>query len=262
MPQEILKQLGFSDKEVKIYLAILHAGKATPTQIAKETGINRTTVYSVASDLIKKGIIAEDLGGTKSYLVALPIQDLANLTKQEEEKLTIQKNLITQAISQLQEVAKDAPYHIPKIVFIPEDQLDSYLYSRTPMWNQSLLERGGIYWGLQDETFAKRHVEWIDWYFKRPDSQKITLNILTNESEFEKSVKKLQAYERRNILFWKKAEDFQSNMWVSGDFVLFVNTRQHPFYLIELYDMAIAASMRQLFKGIWDELAASKKPSI
>ncbi len=254
MPQEILKQLGFSDKEAKIYLAIIRASKATPTQIARETGINRTTVYSVASDLIKKGIISEDLGGTKTYLVALPLEDLVNLTKQEEEKLTIQKNLITQAISQLQEITKDAPYQIPKLVFIPEDQLENYLYTRTPLWNKSIREKDGIYWGFQDQTFAKQYTKWIDWYWNDPDSKDVTLKILTNESEFEKTTMKAKGYERRNILFWKKGEDFQSNTWINGDFVIFVNTRQHPYFLIELYDVAIASSLRALFKGIWNEL--------
>ncbi|MDP2656560.1 MAG: helix-turn-helix domain-containing protein [bacterium] len=261
MPQEILKQLGFSDKEAKIYLAILHAGKTTPTQIAKETGINRTTVYSVASDLIKKGIIAEDLGSTKTYLVALPLQDLANLTKQEEEKLDIQKNLITQAITQLQEATKDAPYHIPKLIFISEEQLENYLYSRLPIWSESLLERDGIFWGFQDHTFATEYVKWIDWQWKQPFSQNVSLNMLTNESEFETKIMKPRDYNRRNLLFWKKGANFQSSTWVNGDYVVFVNTRQHPFYLIELYDKTIADSMRHLFKGIWDEIE-SKKPSI
>lgn len=58
-----------------------------PTDIAKTTNINRATVYSIAKELIKKAVIAEDLGGKSRYLVALPPQDLDQLVKKEEKKI-------------------------------------------------------------------------------------------------------------------------------------------------------------------------------
>ena len=83
MLQQLLKQLEFSEKESQVYLAVLAQGKILPVDVAKITNINRATVYSVAKELIKKGVIAEDLGGKARYLVALPPKDLDKLaTKQ------------------------------------------------------------------------------------------------------------------------------------------------------------------------------------
>jgi sugar-specific transcriptional regulator TrmB len=76
MENELLNRLGFSDKEITVYTAILRYGKISPASLAKLTKLNRTTVYSVAKELIKQGVIAEDLGGPSLLLVAKSPQAL------------------------------------------------------------------------------------------------------------------------------------------------------------------------------------------
>jgi predicted transcriptional regulator len=49
-----LKNLGLSEKEIAVYLEVLKHGRVGPTQVSKITKINRTTVYSVAKELMKK----------------------------------------------------------------------------------------------------------------------------------------------------------------------------------------------------------------
>ncbi len=71
MIEEILKKLDFNDKEIQIYLAILQHGKMTPSAVSKVTKINRTTVYSTAKELVKKGVMKEDFGGYIRSFVAL-----------------------------------------------------------------------------------------------------------------------------------------------------------------------------------------------
>lgn len=57
MYEEILIQNGFSKKEAKVYLATLEYGEATISMIARKTKIERPTVYDIAEDLKKRGII-------------------------------------------------------------------------------------------------------------------------------------------------------------------------------------------------------------
>jgi hypothetical protein len=51
--------------------------------------------------------------------------------------------------------------------------------------------------------------------------------------------------------FWDKAKNFTTTTWVMGDYVALINTRMHPFSLIEIHDQAFAENFRQIFKGIW-----------
>lgn len=248
MIQEILKKLDFSEKEVDIYLAILQRGKITPADLAKTTGINRTTVYSVTKELVKRGIVSEDLGGETLSFVALPPQDLNLMLKKEEKRLTEKKDLLAKAMGELNQFAKNTKYSIPKIVFIGEDDVEQYLYKQTPLWNESMLKYDGIYWGFQDKGFVRHFEEWIDWYWADPSTKLINLQLMSNESAEALKKKK---FPRRKIKFWKETKDFSATTWIMGDYVTMIVTSQRPHYLVEIYDAVLAHNMREIFKGIW-----------
>ena len=97
----LLEKLGFNTKESEVYLAILKQGKVTHAEVAKITGINRTTVYSIAKELAAKGVVTEDLGSPKTSLLALPPQDLENIIFKEEKKLANKKIALNKAIDEL-----------------------------------------------------------------------------------------------------------------------------------------------------------------
>lgn len=55
--QEVLEQFGLSGNEATVYRSALELGQTSPFAIAKSTGIPRTTVYTVLTDLALKGLI-------------------------------------------------------------------------------------------------------------------------------------------------------------------------------------------------------------
>lgn len=248
MIQELLKQLGFSEKEIAIYIAVLQKGKVSPSDVAKTTGINRTTVYSVAKDLIKRGVISEDLGiDSTRYLVALPLNDL----KQEEErKIENKKKTLNQAIEELSILSKDAKYTVPKIVFIDGKNLEKYLYKQSKTWSKSIMKRDGIWWGFQDVSYVEHYEKIIDWYWKEVAPPELSLKLLTNKSPLEQEMAKKQ-YPQRKIKFWSNTKQFTASTWVCGDYVVMIITSQKPHYLVEIYDATLAHNMRETFKGLW-----------
>ena len=44
MFESFLQELGLSEKEAKVYLALLQFDRSTINELAKKTGVNRTTV--------------------------------------------------------------------------------------------------------------------------------------------------------------------------------------------------------------------------
>lgn len=251
MINDILKKMGFNEKEVDLYLAILQRGKITPADLARITGINRTTVYSATKELIKKGVIAEDLGGEIMYLVALPPQDLNLVIKKEEQKLMEKKDLVAKAIVELSSLAKYTKYSVPKIVYIAEDDIENYLYKQTPAWNESLMKYGGCWWGFQDASFVKYFEKWIDWYWQTGSPKEMQLQLLSNKSAETAKKKK---YPNRKIKIWKGAKDFTATVWINGDYVVMIITGQSPKYLVEINDTVLAHNMREIYKGIWESI--------
>lgn len=251
MIQELLKKLGFSAKEAEVYLAILESGKVTPADVAKLTGINRTTVYSVAKELVKRGVVNEDLGGETLYLIALPPQDLNQLAKKEEKDLQEKKKLITEAIGELKNYAKNTKYSVPKIVFIGEDDLENYLYKQSPVWNDSIAKYDNTWWGFQDSSFVRYYEDWIDWYWQKGSSKITKLKLLSDQKA--ETIKK-EKYTNRQIKFWSENNNFTATTWVNGDYVVMIVTSQHPNYLVEIHDSVLAHNMREIFKGLWKQV--------
>jgi sugar-specific transcriptional regulator TrmB len=254
MINETLNKLGLGEKETAIYLAVLGQGKATPAHIAQLTKINRTTVYSVAKDLVKKGFISEDLGGQSTYLLASPPQDLKHLVQKEEKELENKKKLIDSAITELQNFSKNTKYAIPKINFIQEEDLENYLYKRSDEWHASIMKYDGILWGFQDHTFAQAYEKWIDWEWRTGGPKDLRLRLFSNESGIEEKNKAKEYSNRRQIKYWRGKENFTGTIWVHGDYLILVQTRTRPHYLVEIYDQLLASNMREFFKGIWEQI--------
>ncbi|MEK7105120.1 MAG: helix-turn-helix domain-containing protein [Patescibacteria group bacterium] len=252
MLHQTLEKLGFTKKEIEVYLALLQHGKMAPAEVAKLTRISRPTVYSVAKELIKKGVVLEDLGGKSRTLIAKKPQDLAILVNREQKALDEKKKIVQNAIEELSRVAQNTKYAIPKIVFIPEEELNNYLYKQTVTWNESIHNTDGIYWGFQDNTLVDHYQEWIDWYWHQPIKTPM-LNLLSNASDTERRMD-MKAYKNRNIRFWSESGSFTATTWVMGNYVTMIVTNKHPHYLIEIHDAMMAQNLRQLFKGIWKSL--------
>lgn len=65
-----LQNLGLSEKEAKIYIALLQLGPATPYQIAKKAELKRPTAYVIAEELVEKGLIVHVPGEEKKRYIA------------------------------------------------------------------------------------------------------------------------------------------------------------------------------------------------
>ncbi len=55
--RRLIEDMGFSDKKAETYLCLLKMGEVTASQIAKNAGIKRTTVYNILPELLHDGLI-------------------------------------------------------------------------------------------------------------------------------------------------------------------------------------------------------------
>ncbi len=62
MDQDLLKlleQSGFTEKEARVYLALLELGQGTVTKISRLTELKRSIIYVILEGLIKRGYVSE-----------------------------------------------------------------------------------------------------------------------------------------------------------------------------------------------------------
>ncbi len=82
---QLLQKLGFSENEIKVYLATLESGLASAQIIAEKAGVKRTTAYSVLAYLVNRGVVGKSKIKGKTRFLAEPPKRLLLLTREIEE---------------------------------------------------------------------------------------------------------------------------------------------------------------------------------
>lgn len=73
MDIDALKAIGFGDKEATIYLTLLQIGSAPASKVAKELGMDRTTVYYILLRMLEQGLVNQTIKGrTKRFAATDP----------------------------------------------------------------------------------------------------------------------------------------------------------------------------------------------
>lgn len=248
MNDRLLSSLGIMGNEARLYKAVLKARSATPVVLSKMTGIKRTTAYHMARVLVDKGLLVED--STKRPRVFLPAspQDIQEIIDQEKKKLNVREKKLKELANELSRVVAPESYSVPQIRFVEEEKLGQFLYKETMKWHESIMKTDATWWGFQDHTFIDNYSKITDWYWKRA-KEPLSVKLLSNQSETERKISR--KYPRRTIKFWNKANNFVSTTWAVGDYVVMINTRQHPYYLVEIHDVTLAHDLREVFKNLW-----------
>ena len=253
MLEKVLNDLGLGHKEQIIYKLILERGKIAPALLSRLSKINRTTVYSVAAELKEKGLIVEDLGGRTLYYLPVSDKELEKVLRKEEEKMLQKKNSILELQEFLRQVPQSKTFSIPKIRFVDEIDLEKYLYEATPRWIQSSEATNKIWWAFQDHTFPAKFENYIDWTWELELEKKMEVKVLTNESKSEENLDKKYYSKNRHKKYLPDSE-LNISQWVVGNYIIYVMTRERPYYLVEIHDSVIAHNTASLFKRIWEGL--------
>jgi sugar-specific transcriptional regulator TrmB len=85
--EQILKEYGLSDNEVKIYLANLMLGTAKANEIARKADILRTTSYEVLKSLVAKGLVSHVIKSGVKYFEAADPKILVSVLEERKKKI-------------------------------------------------------------------------------------------------------------------------------------------------------------------------------
>lgn len=93
--KSVLEDLGLSDGEIKVYLALLKLGSNPVSKIKEESGLHRTTIYDFIEKLINKGLVSYVVKNNIKFYSAIHPSKLMDFIKDKEINLKeILPNLI------------------------------------------------------------------------------------------------------------------------------------------------------------------------
>lgn len=83
-----LTQIGFTEYEAKVYLALLHENPATGYQLSKKSGVPRSMVYETLGRLSARGAALESVEGRVTFYTPLPPDLLMDHYEDEQRRMT------------------------------------------------------------------------------------------------------------------------------------------------------------------------------
>lgn len=254
--EQLFDQLGFSQAETKLYLALAENGKSGATALAKRVGIPRSTAYSLLDALIEKGLVSKEQEADGAIFAPRPPTVFTQLVRMEAEEITQKFRSRTEAAMELERELKplfrEDSYRAPRIqVFEGRKNIESMLYGYEEDWQRQVMAHDCIWWGYQDVDFVPSYRKWLDHYWAKLLPQE-KIQLLSNRSEVEKNLKK--KLRQRIIRQLPRDMEFSSTIWVLGEYVVMIMTRQQPHYAFQLRDKAFADNQRTIFQLLWRTL--------
>lgn len=237
-----IKKLGLSDKEAKVYIAILKLGQAPVAEVAIHSGINRATAYVILEELKKKGLVSTFLKGKKTYFAAESPERLSNLFKIEESKIKESFSGLKKILPDLDRLYESRGEH-PKVRFfegsiginsLREDILKTktkFLYQILPLdiAQSSVSEKK-----FQDEKIKKLY------------------NIPSKSIYYNKKGRIFP--EKSGKAEYKFLKDkFETEVIIYGEKIAFINTKKNPVGII-IDDKAVSQTVRIFFGALWEFL--------
>ncbi len=101
MNTQILKEIGLTETEIKLYLALLKLGQTTTTDIIKESNVHASKVYEFLNKLIQKGLVTYVIKSNKKFFTAQDPKTLKNIIKEKQDQLQQQEQEIDSLIPEL-----------------------------------------------------------------------------------------------------------------------------------------------------------------
>ena len=246
--------LGFAPRECDVFRKIIEIAGASPNELARILGIPRASVYSALSALEQRGLVYREKHrkGVRYHshrpdaLASMVERERLLLMRDSEARASAAQKLITL----LRPIAEKPHLPHPRVVvFEGQATIEQMLIDRLTVWRASTAQHDHTWWGYQDHDLIEKYSRWFraaTASHKPPEMVKL----FSNQSPTEKLLK--GKIGRREVRLVPEDMSFSSTIWVVGDFLVTVLTRQEPHYAFEIWNPALTQNLRAVFRMLWE----------
>lgn len=151
--EQLLVKLGLSDKEAKVYTALLELAEDTVQNIAKKSGVNRATTYVILDKLMRHGLTSQVKKGKKTYFVAEDPHELENILDYQQQEVEHRRRFLGDSMNQLVAVYNRQKGKPTVRYFEGEDGLEAIDRYRSNIEDR---DKGSVQYGIMPLDIIKR----------------------------------------------------------------------------------------------------------
>jgi len=160
MDLEVLRKIGLSDGEVKVYKALLELGATSINNIHEKVGIDRRNIYDILNKLIERGLVSyTQSNGKRTFKSSNPDKILSYLEEKKSDLDNVKKEVM-KIIPDIQDIFKSRKENVFAEIFKGAEGIKA-------VWDD-MLNYPSIYWiGSGFYVPDKFPAFWEDWNKRR-----------------------------------------------------------------------------------------------
>jgi sugar-specific transcriptional regulator TrmB len=246
MEYKVLRDIGLTQSEIKVYLALLKLGSTTSGPLTDKSGVARSKIYEVLERLINKSLVSYIIKQkTKHYQAEDPAKIQEFLNKKEKE-FKQQRNKIDKLIPQLQlekQLAKKPSEAQIYSGFRGIQTVHEHMYQK--------LKRGDnfFYLGIPASQKKEHHLYWQRDH-KRREKAGLISRALFNKNTDRNTLKNRNSYKYSEARYIPLP--VKTPAWIMGyKDVTVIGLQSNEGMAIEIINQEIADSFREYFEAFW-----------
>lgn len=249
MNTTVLRSIGLTENEIKIYLYLLKKGTSTAYTIAKDTGIYRVHVYDKLEQLMNKGLVNQVYEGAKKYFAATHPSKLKQYLEDKRKKLTTQEQEVETILPELEKLMLIPKEDTSVEVFKGKEGLKYFLKDIVKTKKDVAIT------GMDDTRYRAELPVFMKQYFRDLTKHKIKERVITVKKEEVYLYPKKEASTTR-YRFLEEKKFNPTNTFIYGEKVVIV-TWGTPITAVMIKSKQVATTYRKHFEILWD--SAKKK---
>ncbi len=229
----ILTNFGLSEKQAKVYLALLELTRALPSTIARKSGLKRPTVYVILEQLQERGLVGRLKKGASLYFTAIDPQALV-----EDQKRRLQ--ILTDYLPDLKKLQH-------KYEVTPQMTVLEGVEGIIQIMEDTLTSSGEILcWSNADLAVNTLLKEYHPTYLSKKIKKKIWTRCLFLDDEVGRGFKDRSREELREVYLIPKAKFFFENeINIYDDKVSIISHKDNVGVIVQ--NQAVADTQRAIF---------------
>ena len=238
--QTIIEQLGYSPNEAKLYLCALDLGECTVTDLANKSGMPRTSVQSLLSQMRKRGLMNNYAKKRRKYWMAESPEKLVSSLKEREIAL----NNLMPELQAKHHVTSSKPvirlYHgAEEIKLITDDIIQS---------RRHLL--GILSWDDWRDFFGN---DFVNGFIDRRGRSFLNMRLLTPKTHSSITLKAHDSKELRQTKFLPLDVKIKNSNFIYGNKVAIISLNTMHGFGIVIEDIDVANTMTWMFESLWKQ---------
>ncbi len=246
---QVLEQIGLTEKEAQIYLALLEMGAQGATTIANKTQINRSTCYLILENLREKGLITTHTESNIQFFEAQEPNSLITYLNKRQNELVIQQNMIQNNMPYLEAIKKENTGSTTTKYYKGIDGIIN-LYLETLKTDDRLIYSFLNIAQIPEKLLHTLETIYVQERIEKQIEAKIIYISSTNKADKHQSYFK-DSESLRTVKYIKTDYNLSVEIQCIGDKTIITNFSPDNTFGILIQNSELAESIKTLHKIIW-----------